>query len=110
MSRRPAPARPGQGPCLLALTLATAGVVAWPLWRLPGLPVTLMALTTAGIVHRSPALTCGTNRRPAPAGDRERTALERHRKMRLLRWVAVPRGLWPVQASLLAGAGATIRA
>ena len=108
MSRRPVPARPGQGPCLLALTLATAGVVAWPLWRLPGLPVTLMALTTAGIVHRSPALTGGTNRRPAPAGDRERTALERHRKMRLLRWVAVPRGLWPVQASLLAGAGAAI--
>lgn len=107
-------AGPSRLPFNLALLVAFVGgpVALWA--HLPGLGLTAVALTIAGAVHPSPLLTgsqgTGASRKAVPATPAEKRALSRHTRLKALRTIPLPIGLWPVRVCALAGAGAGLAA
>jgi len=105
-------AAPSRLPFALALLVALVGgpVVLWA--RLPGVAVTAVALTVAGVLHPPPLLTgnqgVGASRRAVPATPGQRRALARHVRWAALGGVLLPVGLWPVRVSVLTALGAGV--
>lgn len=100
-------------PFVLAVMAAIAGIGL--LWvRLPGLPVTLVALIAAGLTHPTPLLTgvegTGASRRVVPATPAQRRALTRHIRLRALCIIGLPVVARPVQTATLAGLGGAFMA
>ena len=112
MPARQQQAAPDRAPFVLVVLVAVAGSAA-ALWlRLPGLPVLVVGLTVAGVVHPAPVLTgstgTGAARRAVPVTRSQRRALARHVRLSALRTLVLPIGLWPVRVCALAGLGAGV--